>query len=303
MAGRLSSGKRERSQEEFELNAARAAAALTSAGVQPGDAVALILRNDFPFIEVSLAVRMTGAYPVPINWHATAEEVGYILRDCKAKLVLIHADLLPGVRSGVPAGVPVYVVVTPPEIAAAYGIEPSRCAVPPGETEWSQWIAGFEPQPLGEIAMPSSMIYTSGTTGRPKGVLRRPRTPEEDAIGRATVVTMLGMAGPVTTVICGPMYHSAPNAYALVAAMIGGVVILQPRFDAEELLQLIETYRVTHLQMVPTMFVRLLKLPEAVRKRYDVSSIEWVIHGAAPCPPDVKRKMIEWDRKSTRLNS
>jgi len=294
MAGRLISGKRELSQQEFECNAARAAAALTSAGVQPGDAVALILRNDFPFIEVSLAVRMMGAFPVPINWHATAEEAGYILRDCGAKLVLIHADLLPGVRAGVPDGVPVYVVATPPEIAAAYGIEPSRCVVPPGGKEWAQWIAAFEPQPLGEIPMPATMIYTSGTTGRPKGVLRKPRTPEEDVIGRSTVVTMLGMTGAVTTVICGPMYHSAPNAYALVAAMIGGVVILQPRFDAEELLQLIATYRVTHLQMVPTMFVRLLKLPEEVRKRYDVSSLQWVIHGAAPCPPDVKRKMIEW---------
>lgn len=294
MTGRLVSGRRERSRHELELNVARAAAALASAGVRPGDAVALMLRNDFPFIEASLAVRMLGAYPVPINWHAATDEVGYILRDCAAKLLLIHADLLPGVRAGIAQGVPVYAVTTPPEIAAAYGIEPSRCAVPPGEKEWAQWIAGFEPQPLGEIPMPSSMIYTSGTTGRPKGVLRKPRTPEEDAIGRSTIATMLGMTGPLTTVICGPMYHSAPNAYALVATMIGGVVILQPRFDAEELLRLIDAYRVTHLQMVPTMFVRLLKLPREVRKRYDVSSIQWVIHGAAPCPTEVKRQMIAW---------
>jgi long-chain acyl-CoA synthetase len=294
MAGRLISGTRELTQQEFEGNAARAAAALTAAGVQPGDAVALMLRNDFPFIEVSLAVRMMGAYPVPINWHATAEEAGYILRDCGAQVFLVHADLLPALRAGMPHGVPVYVVATPPEIAAAYGIEPGRCAVPPGETEWSRWIAGFKPQPLGEIPMPATMIYTSGTTGRPKGVLRKPRTPEEEVIGRSTVVTMLGMTGTVTTVICGPMYHSAPNAYALVAAMLGGTVILQPRFDPEELLQLIATHRVTHLQMVPTMFVRLLKLPEEVRRRYDVSSLQWVIHGAAPCPQEVKRKMIEW---------
>jgi long-chain acyl-CoA synthetase len=96
------------------------------------------------------------------------------------------------------------------------------------------------------------------------------------------------------TVITGPVYHSAPNAYALAAARDGGLVVLQPRFDAEELLQLIERHQITHLHMVPTMFVRLLQLPDTVKRRYDLSSLRFVVHAAAPCPPDVKRQMIDW---------
>jgi long-chain acyl-CoA synthetase len=294
MTGRIISGSRELTQLDMGLNAARAAAALQSAGVDRGEAIGLLLRNDFAFFEASLAARMIGAYPVPVNWHFTAEEAGYLLRDCGAKLIIAHADLLSGLRHGLPPGVPVYVVPTPPEIVAAYHIDPARCAVPESEQEWSRWIAGFDPQPLGQIPMPITMIYTSGTTGRPRGVRRKPPTPEQDVIARATGGSLLGITGPVTTVICGPMYHAAPNGYALVSAILGGTVILQPRFDPEELLQLITTCRVSHLQMVPTMFVRLLKLPHEVRTRYDVSSIQWVIHGAAPCPPEVKRKMIEW---------
>jgi long-chain acyl-CoA synthetase len=98
----------------------------------------------------------------------------------------------------------------------------------------------------------------------------------------------------IRTVVTGPVYHSAPNLYALCAARDGGLVILQPRFDAEDLLRQVEWHRITHLHMVPTMFVRLLKLAPEVRQRYDLSSLTFVTHAAAPCPPDVKRQMIEW---------
>jgi long-chain acyl-CoA synthetase len=140
------------------------------------------------------------------------------------------------------------------------------------------------------------MIYTSGTTGRPKGVRRQP--PGEQGAERmaAMVSTVFDIrpGGGMRTVVTGPMYHSAPNAYGLWAARDGGFVVLQPRFEPQELLALIERHRISHLHMVPTMFVRLLKLPDEVRLRHDLSSLRFVVHAAAPCPPDVKRRMIEW---------
>jgi long-chain acyl-CoA synthetase len=142
----------------------------------------------------------------------------------------------------------------------------------------------------------SSMIYTSGTTGHPKGVKRLNLGPEfAEAVARVSR-EVLGFAPgrPIRAVITGPLYHSAPNFYGLRAVREGALVILQPRFDAERLLQLIERYRITHLHTVPTMFVRLLRLPEAVRRSYDLSSLQWVAHGAAPCPTYVKRAMIKW---------
>ena len=140
------------------------------------------------------------------------------------------------------------------------------------------------------------MIYTSGTTGRPKGVRREPAGDAGTARMLEMVATVMGIAPDkeIRSVVTGPMYHSAPNFYALYAAQCGATIFLQPRFDAEQLLQLIEAERITHIHMVPTMFVRLLKLPEAVQARYDVSSLEFVVHAAAPCPPDIKRAMIDW---------
>src|SRR5262249_52490426 len=146
-------------------------------------------------------------------------------------------------------------------------------------------------------AAPGTIIYTSGTTGRPKGVRRNPPTPEQAAVTRRSLYLGFGFPedpSKVVTVVTGPMYHSAPNAYGTAAGRMGGKVILQPRFDAEELLQIIEREKVTHLHMVPIMFNRLLKLPEDVKKKYDLSSLQFVVHAAAPCPVSTKRAMIEW---------
>jgi long-chain acyl-CoA synthetase len=190
----------------------------------------------------------------------------------------------------------VLVVATPPEIRDAYGIDPASCAPPAGQIDWDAWVAGQEAWAQPPRPRRDSIIYTSGTTGRPKGVRRQPTTPEMDRVFGHMVSTVFDIrpGGRMRTVITGPLYHTAPNAYGMVAARDGGLVILQPRFDAEELLALVERHRITHLHMVPTMFVRLLKLPEAVRAKYDLSSLQFVTHAAAPCPPEVKRQMIAW---------
>jgi long-chain acyl-CoA synthetase len=140
------------------------------------------------------------------------------------------------------------------------------------------------------------MIYTSGTTGNPNGVRRLNLGPEAAQLFAAGARDVFGIAPDrvIRTVITGPLYHSAPNACGLQAVRMGALAVLQPRFEAEELLRLIERHRITNLHMVPTMFVRLLRLPGETRRKYDLSSLEWVIHGAAPCPVEVKRAMIEW---------
>ena len=294
MTIRDASGDRVLEQAALVRRIAQASSGLASLGIGPGDSVALMLRNDFPFIEASLAASAIGGYAVPMNWHYRGDEAGYILQDCQAKVLVAHADLLRQIRADVRPGVTVLTVRTPPAVRRAYGIDAAAAEIPPGETDWETWLGGFQPWTAPAVQGPQSMIYTSGTTGRPKGVRRHPSTPEQQAAMLAAFVKCFGVNPAMRTVITGPMYHSAPNAYALYAARAGAEVILQPRFDAEELLQLIERHRISHLHMVPTMFVRLLKLPEAVKRKYDLSSLRQVVHAAAPCPPEVKQAMIEW---------
>jgi long-chain acyl-CoA synthetase len=294
MAARVIAGEREVALAELQSRAARAAHGLRALAIGEGGAVALMLRNDFTFFEATLAAGLVGAYATPLNWHFTAEEAGYILRDCGARALVVHADLWPRIAGSVPEGVAVFAVPTPPEIRAAYGID--GAAVPPGMTAWDEWLARHAPL-AGETPPPrASMIYTSGTTGRPKGVRRQPATPELVAENERVAAHVFGLVpgAPATVLMNGPMYHSAPNAYGLGAVRVGASIVLQPRFDAEEMLALIERHRVSHMHVVPTMFVRLLKLPDAVRARYDLGSLRFVVHGAAPCPPAVKRAMIEW---------
>ncbi|MCC6553380.1 MAG: AMP-binding protein [Polyangiaceae bacterium] len=294
MPGQIISGDRSIPATELAARAARAASGFRSLGVGDSDSIAVVLRNDFSFLEASMGAVLAGAFAVPVNWHGKAEEVGYILKDCGAKAVVAHADLLRGVRDGIPEGVPVLAVPTPPEVRRAYGISDEAGLVPPGSMEWDAWLERFQPWTIPPRADRTSVIYTSGTTGRPKGVRRAPASPEQQSAARQLFAQTWGFHPEMRAAITGPMYHTAPNVYALSAVGLGATTVLQPRFDAEGLLALIEEHAITHIHMVPTMFVRLLKLPAEVRRRHDLSSLKWIVHAAAPCPPDVKQAMIEW---------
>jgi long-chain acyl-CoA synthetase len=283
--------------DELMSRARRAASGLRTLGVEPGGSVALLLRNDHEFFEAAFAASALGAATVPINWHGSAEEVAYVVNDSEAAVLVAHADLLRGVRHALPTSVTVLGVATPPSIAERFGIDDEDAALPSDVTPWSSWRDEFEELADSYIGDPLSMIYTSGTTGHPKGVRRLPGTNDGSlAVDYMTEVTRLFGAWPgMRTIIAGPMYHSAPYAYGLVAARAyGALLVLEDRFDPEEFLSLIERHQITSMYMVPTMFVRLLRLPREIRNRYDISSLRHVSHTAAPCPPDVKRELIEW---------
>ncbi len=185
---------------------------------------------------------------------------------------------------------------TPEEIAAAYNLPPGKRRAPEGVETWDAFVARSAPNTEPPKASRGSMIYTSGTTGRPKGVRRKPSPPELQAAAAQEVARYWGIAADPATVVLmnGPMYHSAPAAYGMGSARLGINMVLQPRFDAEDMLRLIDRHKVSHMHIVPTMFVRLLRLPDEVKRRYDLSSLRWITHGAAPCAPAVKRQMIDW---------
>lgn len=290
----LVSGERALPAAAFAERIARAASGFAALGLGSGDCAAVLLRNDFAFLEASLAAVRLGAYAVPINWHFKADEVAYVLADCGAKVLVVHADLLAAIAGAVPAGVKVLVVATPPEVRATYPMSPEADRLPPGAVDWDTWLSSQGLWLGAPLPQTSSMIYTSGTTGRPKGVRRQPLTAELEARMADYRERVYGLAPGVRTMIPGPLYHSAPNAFALRAARVASLIALMPRFDPEAFLALVEKHRIEAMFMVPTMFVRLLKLPADIRARYNLSSLKFVMHAAAPCPIEIKRAMIEW---------
>ncbi|MEJ7930578.1 acyl-CoA synthetase [Ramlibacter sp. AN1015] len=280
--------------DEVLLQGRRAATGLHALGVREGDTVALLLRNDFAFFEVQQAAAAVGAYSVPLNWHGKADEASYILRDARPRVLVAHADLLAALRPHLPAGLQVLVVPTPPQVQARYGIPEALCRVPEGDISWPQWCAGFAPWSEPPKRSRATMIYTSGTTGHPKGVKRDPATPEQAQAYVEQIAQVYGLRPGARSLVTGPLYHASPNAYGRQALMVSDVLVLQSKFDPEETLAAIEKHRITNAVMVPTMFVRMLKLPRAVRERYDVSSLNWVTHTGAPCPREVKQELMQW---------
>ncbi|GGC68847.1 acyl-CoA synthetase [Undibacterium terreum] len=293
---RILAGDRQRLISDITQRAAQAATGFAQLGIGEDDVVALLMRNDFAFFEASLAASMIGAYATPINWHATAAEAEYVLSDSSAKVLVVHTDLWPAVAAGVPAHITVLFAPTPPEILRAYKASASATDLPPAAVLWDDWIANYTARTSPPPDMRGVMIYTSGTTGKPKGVRRNPLNAERFAIMSAATSAAYGLTTdqPMWVLMNGPMYHSAPNSYGITSARLGSNIVLQERFDPEQMLALIEQHRITHMHIVPTMFYRLLQLPEEIKHKYDLSSLKDVVHGAAPCPPALKQAMIAW---------
>jgi long-chain acyl-CoA synthetase len=294
----LSFGDQEFTPQQMSARSARVAGAMAAAGLKEGDTIALMLRNEPALIEVMLAARQVGVFFTPLNWHFKSEEAAYIMRDCGAKALFAHTDLYRQIADGVPPDVAVFALRPHPLTVFAYDITEPATRIPDGTSDWAALVAGAKSR-TESAAIPRGMIaYTSGTTGRPKGVRRLPPSPEQAAALAERMARMfqqgLGVTPDARCLISAPLYHSAPCSFANMVAQFGAWLRLEPKFDAEATLTAIERFRITHPYLVPTMYVRLLRLPEEVRNKYDLSSVRFVSSTGAPCAPEVKRAMMDW---------
>ncbi|MEY2473475.1 MAG: long-chain acyl-CoA synthetase [Actinomycetota bacterium] len=257
---------------ELNANANRLARVMREAGMAYGDRVALLCRNRAEFVEVVAATARAGIWLTTVNWHLTPDEVNYVVEDCGAKVLFVD--------STVPCAQGVAETASAPLLVSIAGKLPRS-------TQYEDLLAGVDGSDIDDPQRGSTMLYTSGTTGRPKGVYRdRPA-----AVGPNT------SAYDETCIhLCtGPLYHAAPLGVSLVAPLTWGAsVVLMDGWSPSETLRLIREHRVTHTHLVPTMFNRMLNLPDEERANADVSSLRVVVHGAAPCPVIVKQRMIEW---------
>ena len=287
-AGEVQSG------EDFFAGCGQTAAALSGRGIGPGAVVALMLRNEPVLLELMLAARWLGARWCPVNWHLRAGELDFILRDSAASVLVIHADLLAQVEGGIPAGVQVFVVAPHPHTRAAYRLDDAACTATGGHRAWSEVRSAAGAAPPAHASPGSPLVYTSGTTGRPKGILRQPATPaQQQALARA-VAAVLGIEPGMRALVSAPLYHSAPANYVLQAALNDAHIVIEPRFDAARTLAQVESERISHLYLVPTMYARLLGLDQATRQRHDLGTVRFVAATGSACPPEIKGRMIDW---------
>jgi long-chain acyl-CoA synthetase len=268
---------------ELYANSQRVAALLYEAGLRPGDGVALVLPNRPEFFEITWGCQLSGLYYSAVNTHFTPDEVVYVVNDSEAKAVFVDESMT-GLAEQIRRdndGVEVHISVGGPL---------------PGWRSYHDALSSAGEAP--PISDGSEMLYSSGTTGRPKAVRRPLPTDGGGSWAQKVLEYSLGQRYDMTAssvyLSPAPLYHAAGINYTMAVHRVGAASILMRKFDAEAVLRLIEKHRVTHAQFVPTMFVRMLKLPDAVRDAYDLSSLQCVIHAAAPCPVDVKHKMMDW---------
>ncbi|GAA0366062.1 acyl-CoA synthetase [Microbispora corallina] len=270
---------------ELLARANRLVHGLRELGLRPGDGICGLVPNGTDGLALYLAALQAGWYYTPINWHLTGPEIGYVVADSEARAYFVHERYaVEGARGARESG------ISPDRLFSFGSIEGFR---PVAE------LTDGQPDDLpADRTAGATMHYTSGTTGRPKGV-RRPLTgldPDDSAEFMTALLAMFGITpGPPNAhLVTSPCYHTAVTQFGGTALHMGHTLVYMDKWDAEETLRLCERHRVTNSHMVPTHFKRLLALPEDVRRRYDLSSLRWMIHAAAPCPVPVKQQMLEW---------
>jgi long-chain acyl-CoA synthetase len=268
---------------ELEARSCQLAQALFAHGLRPGDHVAVLLPNDHRTHEVAWGLQRSGLYLTLVNTHLTGEEAAYIVNDCGAHVLITSGALAPLAAE---------LVARTPGI----GLRLAVGAPVDGYASYDEFTSGHPETPLNDEQEGSAMLYSSGTTGRPKGI-RRPLSGlpfGSDAVLAPMLGGLMGFGEGDVYLSPAPLYHSAPLVWSMTVQRMGGTVVVMEHFDPEQCLALIDAHKVTHAQFVPTMFVRMLKLDEAIRSAHDISSLRSVVHAAAPCAPEVKRRMIEW---------
>ena len=247
---------------EVNANANRIVRLLRQAGLKAGDAVAVLASNRAEFVEVQAATLRGGFRLTPVNWHLNVDEISYILNDCEALALFAEGKVATAKPSA--------------DAAPDLKLKISIGGAIEGFTPYDDALAGLDASDIEDPSLGNQMLYTSGTTGRPKGVFR--------AVPAVTPQMMYALRGYDETSVqmcAGPAYHAAP-------------LVFMDKWDSEHVLATIDRHKVTHMHLVPIMFQRLLALPPEVKAKYDVSHVKYMVHGAAPCPPEVKHAMIEW---------
>jgi long-chain acyl-CoA synthetase len=267
---------------QLEARSNRVAWLVRDRGLRAGDGMAVIMENRPELFDLAWGAQRTGLQFTAVNWHLTAEEAEYIVTDSDARLVVVSGEL----------------AALASRLRLAPGVQGLMVGgTIPGWEAYEDAVAGLPGVPVQDEQEGDIMLYSSGTTGRPKGIQR----PVGDtAFGQYPDIPgrwlreLLGMTEGDVYLSPAPLYHAAPLAWSMGCHRSGATVVAMEKFDPELALQLIQRHRVTHSQWVPTMFVRLLKLPKQAREAYDLGSLRWAIHAAAPCPVPVKRAMIDW---------
>jgi long-chain acyl-CoA synthetase len=268
---------------ELDQRSNQGAQLFRSLGLKAGDHIGLLLDNRREFLEICWAAQRAGLIFTPISTHLREAEAAAILENCGARL-LIAAHCCAEVAAGA--------LSRAGELAHFFMVG----GVVEGFEPWEEALDRQPDTPIGDEGNGVPMLYSSGTTGQPSGVFLPP--PSDDVNTPPLLVPSLGalfgFSEETVYLSPAPLYHAAPLHYNLMTLYLGGTAVIMERFDAEKSLALIEEHRVTHSQWVPIMFVRMLKLPAEQRERYDVSSMQFAIHAAAPCPVEVKEQMIDW---------
>lgn len=260
----------------------RVAQLLRAHGLKTGDSIAIFMENNPHYLALAWGAQRSGLYYTCISSRLTAGEAAYIVKDCGAK-AFFSSDAMGAVAREMPAHLPGVVCFMTGGTA-------------PGYRSFEEAQAAMSSAPIADESSGADMLYSSGTTGRPKGV-KHPLTGAPITEAGSLLLIMKGLFGIDGSDIYlspAPLYHAAPLRYVMAMHRLGGTTVLMEHFDPEQALALIERHKITCSQWVPTMFVRMLKLPEAARTRHNLSSHKAAIHAAAPCPADVKRRMIEW---------
>ncbi|MEU7857963.1 acyl-CoA synthetase [Nonomuraea sp. NPDC049141] len=254
-----------------------------AAGLGPGDHVAFMLANHPLYLAIAWAANRAGLYYTAISSRLGTDELAYIVNNCGARVFLSDESL---------AEVATSITAATPGVELRLMLDGTA----EGFESYEEAVAGQPPTPIDDECQGSDMLYSSGTTGRPKGVKPAlPRTPLTEPNLLLKLVEALFAPTPDSVYLSpAPLYHAAPLRYCMTFQRLGATIVVMERFDPERYLELIEKYGVTHSQLVPTMFIKMLKLPDEIRKKYDLSSLQCAIHAAAPCPVPVKEQMIAW---------
>jgi len=269
---------------QLESSSNRIAHLFRRLGLEPGDHIAIVTENCLDVFPVLWAAQRTGLLYTPVNWHLSDAEAAYVVENCGARVVVHSAELD---RLGAA------VAAASPAVEVRFTTGPSS---PSGARVLADEVASLPDTPVEDELEGYYMLYSSGTTGRPKGILPA-LTGAPFGTGLPIDATMrdaFGFGEDTVYLSPGPLYHAAPLGWTMGTVRNGGTAIVMETFDAERALAAIHRHGVTHAQFVPTMFVRMLKLPDDVRRQYDVSSLRVVVHAAAPCPVEVKERIIDW---------